>query len=264
MRYLLSCLCLLVFSGIAQADHVAFLTWQGQVSAPVTLEIQGDRVTVEGRRPNAVSGGSFQFNRPLPRAGRDFKVNVLEGNGTVRILEQPSSRNDFALVVRINPRGRSEFHRLEFTAEHDETGSVYDDRRRARTGERSRSRNLASGAVTWSGRVDNEAIVIVQGGRARSTAVRGRSVTSEQADFTSRLPNAPVEVSLVDGQGRGQIELLEQPTSANGYAAKVRIVDQAAAKVPTNLRCSGPVTTPRFRVAAVCSATSGRVTPADR
>jgi hypothetical protein len=33
---------------------------------------------------------------------------------------------------------------------------------------------------------------------------------------------------LVDGQGRGHIELLEQPTQANGYAAKVRIVDQAS------------------------------------
>ena len=232
MRYALSCLVLFSLGSIAQADHTVFLNWQGEVSAPVTLQIQGDRLEVESRVNGALTGDSFTFNRPLGRAGRDVKVNVLEGAGTVRILEQPSTRNDFAAVVRITPprRGGSTFHRLEFTTEHAGVAGGMDDGdrpfRRANRGQRNRNRMGGPGELTWYGRVDNEVVVTVQGQRASSTAIRGRSVVGEQIDFSSRLPNTPVQVTLVGTQGRGRIELLEQPSAANGYAAKVRIMDQ--------------------------------------
>ncbi|HYP12934.1 MAG TPA: hypothetical protein VEQ63_03345, partial [Bryobacteraceae bacterium] len=64
--------------------------------------------------------------------------------------------------------------------------------------------------------------------RAFTTAVRGREVVGERADFEGVLPRQDANVVLSDIQGRGRIELLEQPSSSNNFAAKVRILDTAA------------------------------------
>jgi hypothetical protein len=61
-----------------------------------------------------------------------------------------------------------------------------------------------------------------------STAVRGRSVANQQTDVTNPLPRRPVNVTLQDAQGRGQIEITEQPDSSNNYTAKIRITDSEA------------------------------------
>jgi len=58
-----------------------------------------------------------------------------------------------------------------------------------------------------------------------NTAVRGRSVLGQQVDVTAPLPRRPVRVTLQDIQGRGQVELTEQPEQGNNFTAKVRIVD---------------------------------------
>ncbi len=242
MRYALACLISFNLGGLAQADHDVFLTWEGQVSAPVTLKIRGDRVEIESLSLSAVSGASFRFHEPMPRDASEIRANVRSGNGVVRIIEQPTRRNGFAALVRINPRGHgTELYRLEFTADtrgareldgrvrRDDDLSLGNDRvqrrqRQDRLGGRA-GRNSGPGALSWSGRVDHEAVVIVQGRAARATTVRGRAVTDERANFTGRLPNAPVEVQLADAEGRGEIQIIEQPGSGNGYTAKVRIFD---------------------------------------
>ena len=42
------------------------------------------------------------------------------------------------------------------------------------------------------------------------------------------MPRRPVNVTLQDVQGRGQIEIAEQPNDQNNFTAKVRIVDPQA------------------------------------
>jgi hypothetical protein len=58
-----------------------------------------------------------------------------------------------------------------------------------------------------------------------NTAVRGRSVSGQQVDVSNPLPRRQVTVTLQDVQGRGQVELAEQPDDRNNYTAKVRIID---------------------------------------
>jgi hypothetical protein len=73
--------------------------------------------------------------------------------------------------------------------------------------------------------VDNEVFVLLRGRQVFNTAVRGRSVYGQQVDISTPLPRRPVTVSLQDIQGRGQVELTEQPEANNNYTAKVRVVD---------------------------------------
>jgi len=85
--------------------------------------------------------------------------------------------------------------------------------------------NQSLGGARWSGDVDTEVFVLVRGRQVFNTPVRGRSVSGQQVDITTPLPRRPVTVTLQDVQGRGQVELVEQPDQANNYTAKVRIVD---------------------------------------
>ena len=59
-------------------------------------------------------------------------------------------------------------------------------------------------------------------------AIRGRSVYGQQVDISRPLPRRPVTVSLQDIQGRGQVEVAEQPEPNNNYTAKVRVLDTDA------------------------------------
>jgi hypothetical protein len=73
--------------------------------------------------------------------------------------------------------------------------------------------------------VDDEVFVLLRGRQFFSTAVRGRTVYNQQTDITNPMPRRPVNVTLQDVQGRGHIEIAEQPDSSNNFTAKVRITD---------------------------------------
>ncbi|MBI1896820.1 MAG: hypothetical protein HYS04_09855 [Acidobacteria bacterium] len=222
------------FSGASLATHNTMLTWEGQVSAPVTLYVRGDRVDADSRSFDAVSRTSYRFTEPLPAGRQRVTVSMREGSGRVRVLQQPNPRNDYTLAVRVDPRGHgSEFYRLEFQWEPEGERSSVFDRRTEPYGTRSRVRDIVgAGQVTWSGRVDHEAIVNVMGNRATATTVRGRAVSDMRFDMTAPLPRAPVTVDVIERQGRGVIELMEQPSATNGYAAKIRLYDPEGGDAP--------------------------------
>ena len=223
---------LLLTAGITLAEHRVQLTWEGTVDSITTLRIQDDRVDVDGR--GNYGQPVFRFNEPLPRVNQTVRMTVNEGAGRVTILEQPRPANDYTLVVRINPRNRSrDLYSLAF--EWEGSNTAYDRRgdvgRRNRTNDNfgrgnRRQDNLGDeGSVTWSGTVDNEVFVTVVNRRAFTTAVRGRNVTDQQVDFSGALPRREVITRIENVEGRGRVEMMEQPTSDNGFAAKVRVID---------------------------------------
>jgi hypothetical protein len=80
----------------------------------------------------------------------------------------------------------------------------------------------------WSGQVDDEVFVLLRGRQFFSTSVRGRTVYNQRTDITNPMPRRAVNVMLEDVQGRGRVEIAEQPDSSNNFTAKVRIVDPQA------------------------------------
>lgn len=73
--------------------------------------------------------------------------------------------------------------------------------------------------------MDDEVLIVCRGRDCRTQALRGTLATREQVNATRPLPDREVRVSLDDAEGRGTIELVEQPSPSNGFSASLRIRD---------------------------------------
>jgi hypothetical protein len=77
----------------------------------------------------------------------------------------------------------------------------------------------------WEGEVDGTCFIRIRGRQVQSRSESGLPVQNQQFDFTDPLPNAPVQVALAEVQGRGRVNLVQQPRPENNYTAVVRIDD---------------------------------------
>ncbi|HYO79885.1 MAG TPA: hypothetical protein VES20_00665 [Bryobacteraceae bacterium] len=245
MRFatLLTTTFLTLSAGLAFSQSRPQLSWQGYVTGSATVYVQGDRVDVQGRDTGSVENPRVTLRDPLPAVRQTVQLDVRRGRGRVNVVEQPTPRNEYSAVVRIDPVGeRPEFYQIDFFWNPDASTSSMRDGRRSRDddegyagtrrrddygrGTRSRANDRdASGEVTWSGNVDHEAIVEFRARRASTRTLRGAPVAGARSDFSSALPRRETDVRLEKLEGRGDIELAEQPSADNGYAAVVRIRD---------------------------------------
>jgi hypothetical protein len=241
MRHALLGTILLVTATAGLAQNRPSMIWEGDVNGTAILMIRGDRVDVDAQSARSVTRTSYRFNDALNERTRITVENRL-GNATARVIEQPRRNNDFTATVEIRPR-RSGWQRVSLDFYWDDRDGTlsrdrgynddrgYSDNREYGTRSRTNDRvaNTGSGFARWSGEVDNEVFVLLRGRQFFNTAVRGRSVYGQQVDVSSPLPrNRQVYVNLQDIQGRGQVELVEQPDRSNNFTAKVRIVDPQA------------------------------------
>jgi hypothetical protein len=227
MRFAIVFFLLLVLSAAVPAQSQPDLIWEGEITSSATLYIQGDRVDVQGRGTGAVDRPRARFRSPLPRTGQ-ADISVRTGTGRVTISEHPSAANEYTLIVDIDNRGSApQYYVVDFFWQN-QRGQSEDRRRRAESREPSNRRNEqgnSAGSVSWSGEVDHEAIVTLRGQRANARRVQGKPVEGDYARFTTPLPRREVAVRLVQAEGRGKVELIEQPNAANNYSARVRILD---------------------------------------
>lgn len=223
MRYALLFAITFLGAAVLSAQNRPQLTWEGYVSSSAVLYIQGDRVDSQGRETGSVDRPSYDFAAPLPAVRQRVELDIQRGRGRVQIVEQPVPENEFTAVVRIDPPGtRPEHYVLRF---YWDAGAYRSGRRADPWGARNRTNDrAASGEMSWTGEVDNEVLIEVRGRRAVPRTVRGQQVYSDNATFSSPLPRSAT-VELLDAQGRGPIELVEQPSPQNGDVAVVRITD---------------------------------------
>lgn len=85
-----------------------------------------------------------------------------------------------------------------------------------------------SGSMHWSGRVDDEIVIMIQGSRASVRTVTGDRVRNEDFSFESPLPRQELRMNLRKLNGRGSVDLIEEPSRRNDYSAVVRIRDKKA------------------------------------
>lgn len=214
----------------ASAERSPQLRWEGYVRDGAVLYIQEDRVDVQGRATGSVEKPRVSLFQPLPATQQAVQMNVVQGKGRVNVVEQPNKQNDYTAVVRIDPvQEQHEFYRIDFfwvsasaQSKTEATASAQPVSQTAPPAVKP-----AGGELIWSGTVDEEAVIRVRGEKANARVLRGRPVSEASAIFTAALPQLAKNLRLEKISGRGQMELLEQPTSANNYAASVRIHDEA-------------------------------------
>jgi hypothetical protein len=78
---------------------------------------------------------------------------------------------------------------------------------------------------TWSGTVDREAIIVMRGAVLETRGDGYEAFRSARFRVNEALPRANGNISIAKADGRGDIEVIEQPSLFNGYTARVRVRD---------------------------------------
>jgi hypothetical protein len=195
-------------------NGIASFRWQGEVDGTCFIRIRGRQVQSKNQSGLPVQNQQFDFTDPLPNAPVQVTLAEVQGRGRVNLAQQPRPENNYTAVVRIDDSrgGRSSYSFIL---------RWYDVTRRDRAG----TSEDRSAEVSWSGRVDAEAIIRFHGGRVSYENLSGQGVSRDRYRFSSPLPSRPVSVSLVVTEGRGEVILVEQPSGGNGHSAAVRIRD---------------------------------------
>lgn len=81
-----------------------------------------------------------------------------------------------------------------------------------------------AGALNWSGDVDDTAIVHISHDRVWTTSSM-KGVRNESSDVRGRLDDRRDRIRVARVQGRGNVQVIEQPNRRNHYTAAVRIRD---------------------------------------
>lgn len=199
-------------SGGTWGDEEAF-QWRGRVDGIDEISIQGRSVRIQHISAKPIQYQDYRFSAPLPHSNVDIRLNVIEGRGTVRLIQEPSRSNDYTAVVRVDDGSQSGDGDYEFEL-------IWAPQRYAWGGSREDYESFH-----WKGRVDIGAVVRIQGNRHRVEDLGGSGTREVSASLSAPLPEKDVPVSVRKLDGRGKLELVEMPSAGNGYTAVVRIED---------------------------------------
>lgn len=214
MRLFLPLVGWLALTPFLTAEERPQFIWRGEVDGIDVLYVRGNHVDVRVQEGAPVERSQFHFYDPLPEVRQDARLEVIEGRGDVHIIDQPRIDNDYTLAVSIEDRQPgSSFYSLALR---------WDASNRAFEGSRTSGRR---DTLTWTGRVDQEAVVSCREKNCTAQAAEGAPVANERFKFSRPLPHRDVEVNLEGAEGRGEIRLVEQPRERNNYTARVSIRD---------------------------------------
>ncbi len=79
----------------------------------------------------------------------------------------------------------------------------------------------------WSGRVDREVRIMMHGRDARTQTTSRTPVLRSRLDVSTALPQRDGRVSVRVQDGRGDVDVVQQPSARNSYTAIVRIRDRS-------------------------------------
>jgi hypothetical protein len=218
-----------------------------QWTGPVDREVQ---ITMRGSDIWTRKVGNSESNRTrarvvsqLPRRDGQLVVQTLNGRGEVDVIQQPSSQNGYTAIVRIqDPRGGSDNYQIagywESYANGDVRGNgrgrgrdndVYRGRDGRDTRDNGQNGQIGRGnqsLMHWSGNVDGELEIRIQNGRVDYRTLSGAQPTSIRSNLgNGSVPRSNAIVSVVPSQGRGSVNVIQQPTSYNGYTTVLRVRD---------------------------------------
>jgi hypothetical protein len=214
-----------------RAQEQALGTFNGRVDKEVRLTLRGGQVS-----SNTLSGqelrSRYRVASPLPQQEGTVRVAVNAGRGDVSVIQQPTAANGYTAIVRIFDRsGGADVYRLAtyFTPTLDtRTG------RGRGYGRGRRNANVDNlPALHWSGDVDGVVELIWRGGAVQARTLSGRQPRAVAATNTGDATavttgGTSAQVQVTPREGRGQVDIVQQPTAANRYTTRIRITDPVA------------------------------------
>jgi hypothetical protein len=77
----------------------------------------------------------------------------------------------------------------------------------------------------WQGRVEHDADILIAGGSFTVTRADSNLKAPRGESRLTRLPQRDGEIAVNVEEGRGKVQVVQQPQSANGFTAVIRICD---------------------------------------
>lgn len=190
------------------------LWWSGRVDGEAIINCHRETCEAENIQGQPVTRERFRFTRALPAQRVLVSLEDKQGRGEVRLLEQPHEENGYRarVLIRDPQSGPGDY---SFVLSWSRP--LREELPMARRG------------MLWSGRVDGQVRVIVQGSEAVHQVVSGAPVEDDRAQFFRPLParNLP-EATVRKLRGRGKVEIIEYPSARNGYRLVFEINDPRA------------------------------------
>ena len=231
------------FAGAQQGQQL--FEWTGQVDREVQITMRGSQLSTNAIGPAEPGRARARAYSTLPRRDGQVQLQVVNGRGSVNIVQQPNPQNGYTMVVRVNdPTAGSAPYRIIGYWQGSSNGDVYRNNRGR--GDRDRhdnrdnnGRNGNNGVygngrpnesmLHWSGNVDGELEIRIQNGRVTYRNLSGAQPTSIQSNAGyMNVPRTDASVGVVQNQGRGSVSVLQQPSARNGYATVLRVRDPQA------------------------------------
>ena len=192
----------------------------GQPSGTIRLNTAEARLLDEAMRRQA-AGAPPEGVKPQP-AQPDTAQREAE---RLRREQQAARQREEELALRKAAEDRLKRDAEEFNRRQEEIRRLEAERRARAEQSRADISVLRSGTVAWSGLVDGVDEIILTGGSASVRHLSGNPPREIKVSFSAPLPRAPAEVKLIASNGRGRIDILQQPAASNGYTAIIRIDD---------------------------------------
>ena len=201
----------------AHAQQRELFRWSGRVDQEIQLTMTGRQLSASNVGPREPGQRRANVMSPLPRTDGQLNVQLVNGRGSVDVIQQPSAQNGYTAVVRIrDPQSGTGSYTLNAywqPAAAGELGRPF-----------GRGFGRARTALQWSGNVDDNLLIVLRPGGVSYRTVSGDAPRGVQASF-SGLPSTATSVNVSLTQGRGNVFVAQQPSAANGYTALIRVQD---------------------------------------
>jgi len=237
------------------AQNRTLFTWTGRVDREVQITMRGRDVWTN-RTDRDDARGRVSVESALPRTDGYVRVQTLDGRGDVSVVQQPSASNGYTTIVRIRDRSSgSDRYRLAaywdsrysdnrggyggnggygrrgdddnggWHRGSDNVPSRIDPRDRSNGGWNDGNGSYGSGAaLRWSGNVDGEIEIRLQGRRMDERVLSGGLIRDERSSV-GNMPNRDAQLVISQRSGRGSVYVAQQPSAYNGYTAVIRVRD---------------------------------------
>jgi hypothetical protein len=199
--------------------------WSGRVDREVRIMMRGNDVWTQDVGSRQTRRAMARVAAALPDQPGRVGVQVLNGRGDVSVIQQPSPRNNYTTVLRIADRsGGADRYRI--AAYWQPVGRGRYGIGRGDIDERFGYGGV-DGMLRWSGAVDNEVEIRIQGRNVDTRTLSGNIVRDVRTNLNGRaLPRRDLQVSVRERQGRGTVTVVQQPGQWNGYTAVIRVRDR--------------------------------------
>ena len=202
--------------------------WAGRVDGETRVFMRGNDVWAQDLSGRDNRLGRARVSRTLPARAGQVRVQRVDGRGDVRVIQQPSSRNNYTAVISIRDDGRRA-DRYRFAAYWQPVGrggwGGWGDREREDDGRW--DRGDVDGMLRWMGAVDDEVEIRIQGRNVDTRTLSGNGARDVRASINGRaLPRRDLQIRVRERQGRGTVTVVQQPGQWNGYTAVIRVRDR--------------------------------------